>query len=85
MAIDYTAHGIGYRLVMIIAFHKNGEYACDRALSFQARTGAFKEFRQFGKNGRRIPFTGRWLAGGGACDDGGFFWPAGSSRSARTR
>jgi hypothetical protein len=63
MAVEDAAHGVGDRLVMVVAIDQNGEDAGDCAL-LGAVTGPSEEPRQLGEHGRRAALGGWRLACG---------------------
>ncbi len=65
MAVQDAAHGVGHRLVVVVAFHQHGEQRGDlagAAIRARPRPGAFQQARQFGEHAGRIAAGGRRLA-----------------------
>ena len=72
VAVEDPAHGVGDRLVVVVAIDQHGEEqpgdrASDSAVGpCGARAGALQQLRQFGEDGGRVAARGRRLAGGQA-------------------
>ncbi len=66
VAVEDAAHGVGDRLVVVVAVDQHGEDAGDVAGALDAGAGALEQPRQFGEDGGRIALGGRRLAGGEA-------------------
>ena len=66
MAVEDAAHGVGDRLVVVVAVDQHGEDAGDGALPLGAGPGPLQQPRQLGEHRRRIALGGRRLAGGEA-------------------
>ena len=66
MTVQYTADGISYRLVVVIAFDQDGKQTGYATLIGSPRAGALQQAGQFRKNGRRIPSRRRRLTCGKA-------------------
>ncbi len=67
MPVQYAAHSIGDRLVMVVALHQHGKEAGDgTGAALGVRAGTLQQARQFGEDARRETARGWRLPGGQA-------------------
>ena len=67
VSVEDAAHGIGDRVIVVVAVDQHRDDRGDRALAGAARAGALEQLRQVGEHRGRIAARHRMLAGAG-CD-----------------